>query len=114
VTINRAMDRDGWLKPGRSGGAILRTANPYGNPCPDCGARRYERCFKYHRRPKDMRLSQADIANGASEDGDFIYIKDKPCKSRVTLYLGIDNELHPRRRVKKGMVEDNDYSGGDL
>ncbi len=103
MTINRAMERAGWLKPGRAGGAVVRSLNPYGNPCPGCGAKRYERCFKYHRAP---------IIRGQRDGSDFIYIKDKPCSQRVPLTLGIS--IEDDNEGENGEVIDNDYRGCDL
>lgn len=114
MSRNRPSNVPDWLKANRVGGAAPRVTNVYGNPCPDCGAARYERCFKSYKAPSDMKLSQDDIADGASHDGGYIYIKDKPCARRVTLYRGIDKGWHPYSRKRKGKVEGNDNRGSDV
>jgi hypothetical protein len=109
---NRPAAQPAWLKPGRAGGAILRTRNPYGNPCPQCGARRYERCTQ-RVGGAAIKWTEDEIAQGYAQlnnTGEFIYIKDKPCHTRVPLVLGIGYDDDNERNEG---LSDDEYSGGD-
>ncbi len=59
-----------------TGALRAQRGNPWGNPCPQCGAKRYERCFK---------LSGCTLPD-TKERIEFIYIKHETCQERVTWY----------------------------
>lgn len=81
---------------------------PYAVDCPNCPAKRYERCYKWQG-VKGVKLSEDDIKTGATDDVRFIYIKDTPCAERVRLVSKRDDN-----EGIEGDVIGNDYSGCDL
>lgn len=77
-------------QPTLYGVRIARSRNPLLNPCPTCGAQRYERCFRWTG-ISGVQFNEQERAEGYSENGRFLDVLPEVHSDRVPSKV-TDNE----------------------